>query len=201
MSRPTLVALIALLALVSPQPTLAAGPKALGQAGFWNSYSLMDSKQPVCYMTIKAKPPAPKKGQKEAKRGEVVLMITHRPGENSTDVVSYTAGLKFKQGSELQVKVGGKEFSLFTQGDTAWSHDAATDHALAQAIRAADQMDVTGTAASGMALADTLHLKGAAAAYATIGKACGLKVEEPKKPTPEKTKAATKKKLPLVKHK
>jgi len=190
----------ALLALLV-QPAHAAGPKALGQSGFWSSYSLVDGKQPICYMTIKAKPPEAK-GAKAPKRGEVVLMITHRPGENSTDVVSYTAGLKFKPGTDVTAKIGEKSFSLFTQGDTAWSHDAASDHAMAQAIRLGSSMTVSGVSASGAPVADTLNLKGAAGAYATIGKACGLKVEEPKQAPAKKAApaAAPKAKLPLAKH-
>jgi hypothetical protein len=176
-----LVFLAALLAM----PAQAAGPKSLGKSGFWSSYSLGEGKQAVCYMSLSAKPPQPKNVSKAAKRGEVVLMITHRPAEDATDVVSYTAGLKFKPSSDVALKIGAKQFDLFTQGDTAWSRDAATDHALAAAIRAGQSLTITGVAASGAPIADTLNLKGADAAYVTVGKACGLKVEEPK-PAPKK---------------
>lgn len=107
-------------------------------------------------------------------------MITHRPSESSSDVISYAAGTKFKPASEVQVSVGAKQFSLFTQSDTAWSRDAVTDHAIASAIRHGASMTVIGVSAQGVKIADTVQLKGASAAYAAIGKACGLVVDEPK---------------------
>jgi hypothetical protein len=109
-------------------------------------------------------------------------MITHRPADNSTDVVSYTAGMKFKPASEAVVTVGAKKFSLFTQGDTAWSRDAATDHELAAAIRNGSSLNVTGASARETPMADTVNLKGGFPAYVAVNKACSLPVpEEPKK--------------------
>ena len=174
----------------------AAGPEPLGKFGFWEASRLTEGGQSVCYMSITAHPPQAKK--QKAKRGEVVLMITHRPGDSSTDVVSYTAGLKFKPASEVNISIGAKKFSLFTQGDTAWSRDAVTDHALAIAIRNASSMTITGTSAHDTPLADTLNLKGAFAAYVAIGKACGMPVpEEPKvKTAPKASSKTTKKKTP-----
>ena len=171
----------------------AGGPEPLGKFGFWAAYRLTEGEQAVCYMSITAHPPQAKK--QKAKRGDVVLMITHRPGDSSTDVVSYTAGLKFKPASEVNIAIGAKKFNLFTQGDTAWSREPATDHALAAAIRSATSMTITGTSAHDTPLADTLNLKGAFAAYVAIGKACGLPVpEEPRAKKAPKTAAKTPKK-------
>jgi len=176
----------------------AAGPEVLGKYGTWTSYRMTESDQPVCYMSITAKPPVEK--DKKVRRGEVVLMITHRPADNSTDVVSYTAGVKFKSSSEAEVTIGSKKFSLFTQGDTAWSRDAATDHALATAIRNGSSMTISGYSARDTTLNDTLNLKGSFQAYVAINKACGLPVpEEPKpakKPAPKKSGKSSKKKNP-----
>lgn len=167
-----------LVSILSVTPALAAPPKSLGKFGYWTAYQLMEGANPVCYMSITAKPPVPK-GSK-LKRGDVVLMITHRPAESSTDVVSYAAGTKFKPASEVTMQIGGKTFNLFTQADTAWSRDSATDKALAAALRTGASVTVLGTTASGGPIADTVSLKGSAEAYYAIGKACGLPVEKPK---------------------
>jgi hypothetical protein len=80
---------------------------------------------------------------------------------------------------------------LFTQNDTAWSRDAATDHALTSAILLAPSLIVSGATAKGDALSDNVNLKGAPQAYKAISKACGIAYEEPKQVP---TKPAKKKK-------
>lgn len=160
-------------------PVFAAGPQSLGQFGYWSAYQLTEGNASICYMTITAKPPV-KKGEKKTKRGDIVLMITQRPSEGALDVVSYAAGAKFKPASDVSVQIGAKKFDMFTQDDTAWSRDSATDRALAAALRAGQTATLTGTLASGVALADHVNLKGSGDAYYAIGKACGLDVTKPK---------------------
>ncbi|MDD5586697.1 MAG: invasion associated locus B family protein [Alphaproteobacteria bacterium] len=169
-------------------PALAAeAPKDLGKSGLWAAYRMPEGGQPVCYMSLTVSPPQAKK--QKGRRGDITLMITHRPADNSTDVVSYTAGMKFKPASEAAVTIGSQKFGLFTQGDTAWSRDASTDHALAAAIRNGASMSVTGVSAQDALIAETLSLKGAFAAYVLINKACGLPVPEAPK-TPKAAKAS-----------
>ena len=169
----------------------ASSPELLGKFGVWGAYKMTDGSQPVCYMSLTTRSPADKK--QKTKRGDVVLMITHRPADNSTDVVSYTAGVKFKTGSEAVIAVGKKTFNLFTQGDTAWSRDAATDHALAAAIRNNASLTVKGETARNTTLADTLNIKGSFDAYTAINRACGLPVPE----APKAAKSAPDKKPPV----
>ncbi len=164
-----------LVSVFASSPALAAGKtEILGKFGYWTAYAMQENKQPVCYMSIMARSP---KGEK-AKRGDVILMITHRPGENVTDVVSYTAGMKFKPGSEAVIGVDSRQFSLFTQDDTAWSRDSATDRAVSAALRKGSNAIVTGVASNGTKISDTVNLKGSAAAYKAISKACGLSPSE-----------------------
>lgn len=152
--------------------------KSLGTFGLWSTYTYNDGNQPVCYMVKTSHFPK----SKTFKRGTAYVMITHRPAEGSKDVFSYKSGYNFKPVNDVKVRVGKSEFSLFTDKDTAWSRDTATDHALATAIRNGKSMIVTGVPAKqGITpVTDTLDLKGAAEAYYAIGKACGLDVEVPK---------------------
>jgi hypothetical protein len=179
-------------------PAWAAGqPQSLGKFGFWETYQVSENNQPVCYMSITGpapQAPAVKKGKPATpKRGNIVLMVTHRPAEGSKDVVSYAAGVKFKNASDAKIKIGDKEFSLFTQNDTAWSRDAATDHALAAALQSADALTMYGESVKGDALADKVALKGARQAYLAISKACGLPVvEAPKNTHPKAAPVAPK---------
>ena len=182
-----LLTLVCALPVVLSAPAQAAAPKPIGKFGYWSAYQMVEGQNNVCYMSITAKPPEKKddKKKKTIKRGDVVLMITHRPSEGSTDVISYAAGTKFKSASDVTFKIGGKDYNLFTQGDTAWSRDQATDRAIAEALRSATNMTVTGTLASGTPLSDSVNLKGVNEAYAAISKACNvaytpLKTEKPK---------------------
>jgi hypothetical protein len=173
--------LIFAAALALPLPGFAetkSATKLLGTFGGWKAYSYGTKDEPVCYMTLGTHFPPSKKFKREAS----FLMITHRPSENSKNVVSYVAGYNFKTTSEVTIELGKKSFDLFTQKDTAWSRDGATDHALALAIRDGASLKLTGTpSAKGAApITDTLNLKGAAAAYAAIGKACGVSEPIPK---------------------
>jgi hypothetical protein len=166
--------------------------KFLGSFGNWRAYASHDAKRPVCYMAL-ALHAAKKKG---FKRGAAYLMITHRPTEGSTDVVSYMAGYNFKAGSDAHVRLGTTAFDLFTQDTTAWTRDAHTDHALAAAIRAHDSLTISGvpTVKGAGTVTDKLSLKGAADAYRAIGKACGLKTEAPAKVKVKQKSAKTAKK-------
>lgn len=101
-------------------------------------------------------------------------MITHRPAEGALDVVSYGAGTKFKPSSDVELSADGKVFSLFTQGETAWAREPATDKAIAMAMRSAQNVTVTGVASVGGSFMDTISMKGSAAAYKAISEACGL---------------------------
>lgn len=186
--------LIPFLLLADVSVAKAGNLKPLGKFGYWTAYQMTEGGHPVCYMSLSAKPPV--KAGAKAKRGEVVLMVTHRPAESSFDVISYSAGMKFKPATDVTVTAGGKTFSLFTQDDTAWSRDSATDKAVSQALRTSPSVTITGTGASGAALADTVNLKGAMEAYVAMSKACGVQVALPKpaKPaTPAKPQQPAKK--------
>jgi len=166
----------------------AGDSEIIGKFGGWIASRIMEGGHPVCYMSLTVSPPPVKKAK--SKRGNIVLMITHRPADNSTDVVSYSAGLKFKPASEAIVTIGSKTFNLFTQGDTAWARDSAADRELAATIRNAETMLVTGVSAQNISLSDTISLKGSFAAYSAISKACGLPVPESPKKKRDSQKAA-----------
>jgi hypothetical protein len=139
-------------------------------------------------MVKEAKFPTPK--NVKLKRGPAYVMITHRPGENNKDVVSYSAGYNFRPATDVTIAIGKESFDLFTSKDTAWSRDSKTDHMLATAIRNSLSMKVSATPAQTNMknMTDTLDLKGAAAAYQAIGKACGYESETPAKPAAPKKK-------------
>lgn len=175
-----------MLFLLYAAPVLAAGKEAVAPSastyGNWRVYKITERGQPVCYMTLTAHFPKNAK----IRRSDAYLTITHRPGESSKDVISYTAGYNFKPASSAELRIGKQSFSLFTSQDTAWSRDAATDHKIAGLIRTASDLTITGepTKKTVASLTDKFALKGADAAYHAIGKACGVEVVDKPAPKP-----------------
>ena len=179
--------LIAVL-ILAVMPAGAAGAdkeKDLGSFGAWRTYTYDEGGQTVCYMvTTKILKSAAAK-----KRAAPYLMVTHRPVEASTDVVSYSAGVLLDSKHGVNVRIGKASFDLFSVRDTAWARDALTDHKLVSALREASSAQVLSIPAqhSVTGISDQFDLTGALAAYRTINKACGLPDIEPKKLVINKT--------------
>ncbi len=167
------VATMALALVAFGHSALAAEPKVLGSFKDWNAFTFDEGGQKVCYMSSQPK----KKDPANAKRGDIYVLITHRPGEKSFDVVSFIAGYSFKKEAEASVDVGSKTFKLFTDGETAWARDANTDKAMVAAMKEAKgkPMVMKGSSARGTKTTDTYNLDGITDAYSAINQACGVK--------------------------
>jgi hypothetical protein len=148
----------------------ASEPRRVGTYGDWAAYTFMENGNKVCYM---ASQPKTKEGN-YTRRGDIFALITHRPAENTRDVFSYMTGYSYKTGSDVAVTINGNKFTLFTQGDTAWAPDAATDGKIAQAIKSGSNMVVKGTSARGTLTTDTFGLSGSTKAYEKISQECGI---------------------------
>ncbi|AWK88076.1 invasion associated locus B family protein [Azospirillum thermophilum] len=160
-------------ALLGATGALAAEPRLLGTFKDWNAFAFEEGGRKVCYISSQPK----KKEPAAAKRGDVYVLVTHRPAEKTLDVVSFIAGYPFKKEAETTVDVAGKPFKLFTEGETAWARDADTDKAITTAMRdgKGKPMVVKGTSGRGTKTTDTYSLDGMTQAYDAINQACGVK--------------------------
>ncbi|WP_300088881.1 invasion associated locus B family protein [uncultured Nitrosomonas sp.] len=163
--------MLSAVSLMAGNVAQAADPKAIGEFGDWIAYVYTEGGNKVCYMAGK---PQKEEGN-YTKRGAVYALITHRPADKSKNVFSFVAGYPYKQNSEVTVSIGSQRFKLFTESETAWAPDSATDNKLIAAIRSGSQMVVNGTSSQGTATIDTFGLKGSTAAYTAISKECGIK--------------------------
>src|SRR3990167_8855328 len=84
----------------------AAAAAELGVFDDWSAFTGSEGGKKVCYMVGV---PTKEAGD-YARRGEVYLLVTHRPADNSRDVVSFTAGYSYKPGSEVEGVIGGHTF-------------------------------------------------------------------------------------------
>lgn len=168
--------LLVLAALAAPSTFVSVGAQAQtdpipkGTFGDWSIYTYREKGGPVCYAAAKLPPGAGNSGNGAPKRTGWV-MITHRPGEKTRGVVSVVPGYTFKDRSTALVSVGGKQFTLYTQGDTAWAADA-DDPRLVEAIRSSALLAFTGTTKDGAAQVDNFSLGGAASAFDALDKSC-----------------------------
>jgi len=166
-----LVILMLLAAYPAFTPAFAEEPKLLSTHGDWTAYSFKEGNATVCYMTSQ---PTKSEGAYK-KRDKPFALITHRPAENTKNVFSYIAGYTYQSGSDVEVIIDGKTYTLFTHKDMAWARDAETDNKLADAVQKGSNMTVKGTSARGTLTTDTFSLKGTGAAHDAINKACKVK--------------------------
>lgn len=146
-------------------------PKSLGGAKDWSAYVAGSGKTLVCYLVGK---PAKSVPEKEP-RGRIDAHVTHRPAENAFNVVNFDLGYKAKPGSDAELSIDGKKFSLFTNKDSAWTRDAATDKAVTLALAKGKEAVLKATPERGAATTDTYALDGFAHALALIDEACKVK--------------------------
>jgi invasion protein IalB len=166
----TLVRLSALLLALGAGTTGASAqstpPVQKGTYGDWQVFTFREKGGPVCYIANRT---PRREGGSDRAPGHI--MVTHRPGEKRLGVVSVVPGYAFKDRSTALVTVGGRSYTLYTQGDTAWAKDS-DDAALVQVLRTSGTLEFTGQPQSGGALADTYSLGGTAAALDALDKAC-----------------------------
>ena len=146
----------------------AAEQKLIGEYGDWVAYYYRDNAGPVCYTAS-----TPKKDEgKYSKRGDIYVIVTHRPNEKSYDVVNINAGYEYKPSSETELKIGTQTFKLFVNGDKAWTTSAKDDKDIVAAMKRGSRMIVNGTSFKGTKTKDTYSLNGFTSAYKAISNKC-----------------------------
>lgn len=162
-------AAVALVAgMWSLAPAHAQDASLVGRFNDWDAYTRGSGADRFCYMVSK-----PKEASLRSRRGEIFFLVWHRPGQKEFDVVQVDIGYPFKEASEVEVRIGGNSWSLFTRDESAWTYKPADDKALVSALRKGARMTVKGTSSRNNPTTDAYSLKGTSAAYAAISRACG----------------------------
>lgn len=147
-------------------------PRLMGDYNDWAAYTYKENGKNVCYMAS-----TPKRDEgKYTKRGDMYVIITHRPAEKSFDVFNIVAGYDYKKNSKVSVKIGKETFTnFFTDGDKAWTLKESDDKTLVKAMMRGERMIIEGTSSRGTKTKDTYSLKGFTRAYKAISAKCGKK--------------------------
>ena len=134
----------------------------------WNAYIFNDKKDKVCFVSS-----MPLKSTGEyTRRGDVFLIISHRPNEKLFDVLTFVAGYTYMPRSEVQFRVGNVKANLFTSEDTAWAKNLKTDEEIAKAMNKAVRVTVRGLTIEGIETYDVFSAKGFNNAMEAINRLC-----------------------------
>ena len=106
-----------------------------------------------------------------ANRGQILLMVFYRP-EKADGQVAFTGGYPFRDDSSVSVDIGGTEFTMFTDGEWAWTASASDDAKLVAAMKRGANAVVTGISSRGTTTKDTFSLLGFTAAVEDAEKRC-----------------------------
>jgi len=140
----------------------------IGTHGAWTAYSYQEDSGVVCYM---ASEPTKAEGN-YTRRGDIFALVTHRPSEDSIDVVSIVAGYPYRENSDVNVQIGSNTYDMFTYGERAWNRDEGSDKTMVQSMIRGSSMVVKGTSSRGTLTTDTYSLSGFTAAHRDITQAC-----------------------------
>ena len=156
--------LISLCITVGPYSSTRADDEHEWLVGFkdWDAVAYIDGERSGCYIVSK---PKSEKG-KYTKRGDVYVLVSVSP-KITAGIVSFHAGYPFREGSEVNVDIDGKTYTLVTNNETAWAYEGE-DRLFIEKMQNGKKMIVVGFSKRGTKTTDTYSLFGFTQAYETI---------------------------------
>ena len=146
-------------------------PKLIGEYKDWDAFTYQEDGKPVCFVSSSPLDSSPK----NVNRGDIYILVTHRPESKTLDEISVYTGYPYEDSSVATVDVDGRNFELFTKDDTAWAYDAEADKKLVRAMVRGSKMGIRGTSQRGTSTIDRYSLQGFTAARNAINKACKVR--------------------------
>ena len=163
--------ILVVVALTSLSAASAVGKTAqeqrLGDFKHWIAVSFVEDAQRNCYI---ASAPTKEEGD-YTQRGPTYVQITRRHGSD-IEVVSFQAGYRFKEQSQVAVEIDGTSYTLFTDAEMAWAYNKEGDRELIESMRQGTRMLVIGTSWRGTETTDTYSLIGFTKAHKKILDVC-----------------------------
>ncbi|PIE07817.1 MAG: hypothetical protein CSA74_05620 [Rhodobacterales bacterium] len=114
------------------------------------------------------------RGGKEvkAKRGEILLFVSFRPGDGGPGQVAFTGGYPFAKQGQVSLTIGSSEFTLFTEGEWAWTQSPEDDAAIIAAMKTGATAVLVGQSTRGTRTEDSFSLLGFTAAVEDASRRC-----------------------------
>ena len=142
--------------------------KSLGKFKDWESFSLSQDENKVCFAQSTPLIRSPKNLKRDPSR----LFVTFRPSEKIKNEVSVTNGYEFKIKSPVTAKSGKKKFDLFSKGRFAWVAEDKDESKLISAMKKASRLMIIGNTNKGEQTTDHYSMMGFTKAYNTAKKSC-----------------------------
>lgn len=165
-------ATIALALAVTPPlaeaQTADAVPKQISVHKDWSVYEVTDSRGRICYVATEPKEQA----GNYSRRDPPALLVARLPGNPPSEEVSVQPGYSYLKGSSVEVKVDGRAFKMFTEGEHAWTRTNNEDRSLIEAMKGGALMTVRGTSIRNTYSQDRYSLSGFTAAMDAMREAC-----------------------------
>ena len=143
--------------------------KSLGKFKDWESFSLMQEGNKICFAQSIPVIRAPKKLKRDPSR----LFVSFRPSENINNEISVTNGYEFKLKKPVIAKSGKKSYDLFSKGRFAWVVDNEDEKKLIVTMKKASRLMIIGNSEKGNQTTDHYSMMGFTKAYNTAKKNCG----------------------------
>ena len=143
--------------------------KSIGKFKDWESFTLLQNGNKVCFAQSIPVVRAPKKLKRESSR----LFVSFRPAENIKNEVSVTNGYEFKIKAPVTAKSGKKNYDLFSKGKFAWVVDNEDEKKLIVTMKKASRLMIIGNTQKGDQTTDHYSMMGFTKAYNTARKSCG----------------------------
>jgi invasion protein IalB len=165
----------AVLAALPMLATAALAQESTNQVATMTDWSVFTEENPKeCWgVSIPKETVNTRDGQPvQARRGDIMLFVTFRPGNGAKGEISFTGGYPFADGSTVAVSVDGAPFELFSDGEWAWPASPEADAALLAAMKAGTSAVITARSGRGTQTQDTFSLRGFTAAMTEAEKRC-----------------------------
>lgn len=139
-------------------------PERLGEYKDWGAFRYATSGGNACYALSVPLTKLPA----NVDHGDNFFLVTQRVNQNITFEPQVMAGYSLRDGSKVTVTIDGKEFAMFTKGNSAWLENAAQEPALVAAMKAGAKMTVNAVSARGTNTTYEYSLSGVTAALDAI---------------------------------
>ncbi|QRM53480.1 invasion associated locus B family protein [Sinorhizobium sp. BG8] len=142
----------------------AQSPTRIQQFNAWGAYSYQASGGKVCYVLSVPKEKSPA----NVDHGDIFFLVSQRPGQNISYEPQAMMGYPLQENSKVSVIIDGRNFVMFTKGNSAWVENAAEEPALVAAMKSGKDMSVKATSRKGTVTSYAYSLSGISAALKQI---------------------------------
>ena len=154
----------AVLCVLFASPALAQEPTRIKQHNAWGAYMYAGASGKVCYVLSIPEQKEPS----DRDHGDVFFMVARHPGNQGNLEPQFKVGYPFKEESKVTLTIDGKNFSMYTEGDSAWIEDPANEPVVVEAMKAGSKMSLSGQSRRGTQTSYSYSLSGVTASLNDI---------------------------------